>query len=400
MNAAMIALTLLALALSLAPWPMAPVLGALLALILVLALEPRAIRHALRVRAMVLVVVAAGMTAAAVAWTSAPARGVVAGGSTFLRLVTLILVTTAVARRLDAESLQRTAARLGLARLGLVFGLALNSLPHLAQAWRDAWIARAIRSRRRHPRLRDLPNLVEVLLAHTARIADEAAVAAAFRGHHALGRPLWGRVNVPPIIAVVGRSGTGKTPLLLRSAERFRASGWPLFGFVQPAVTEQGQKMGFRVLDVRTGVDAPLAHRVGPECGQYGTPFAFAREGFALARAALESGPHNAILVVDELGPVELRGGGHWPAVRRAIRRLAPAVVLVGLRRQLLAPFLAELGADAVTVVDVEASDAAEKEVFAAVAAALTRNDKDQAGSSRALVTPPGTTGSHRAAEQ
>ncbi len=379
----------LALLAALLPSLPAQLLGLALAGATVLLAEPRSFPTRAVLRSLLVAVVAAGATGLAVAWTGSPARGAQVGVTVFLRILALLLVTTVAARRLDADHLHRLAARLRLPRVGLALGLALNSLPHLAETIRDAWIALAMRSRRRRPRLRHLPRLVEVLLAHTGRVAEEAAAAAALRGHSQLLRPLLGTIPVPPVVVVVGRSGTGKTPLLLRCATVLAERGYPLYGFVQPALTANGQKTGFEVLDLRTGRRAPLARRVGLERGQHATPFQFQGEGFALARAALAAGPSRALLVVDELGPVELRGGGHWPAVRWALSHRAPAALLIGMRRQLLAAFLAELGAEAVTVVDVEAGDAAEAAVLRAVAAAFSPGLELPAGGTRNVAGEP-----------
>jgi nucleoside-triphosphatase THEP1 len=364
-------LAAVALLAALLPFPGAPVLGLILAVLVVLLVEPRALRHSFGLRTLVLVVLGTSLTTVAVAWSAGTPRGVAVGGATLLRLLVLALVATVASRHVDAESLQRAASRLRLPRLGLVFGLSLNSLPHLAEAWRDAWIALAMRSRRRRPRLRALPLLAETLLAHAGRVAEEAAAAAALRGHPALTQPLVGATRVPLLVPVTGRSGTGKTPVIQRSVELLQRRGIEVFGFVQPSVTEGGEKAGFRILDVRTGRETMLARRVGREQGQHNTPFAFERTGFALASQALAEGTRGSVLVVDEIGPVELRGGGHWPAVRRALARLAPAVVVLGVRRQLVAAFLAQLEAEAVIVVDVEASTNPVDEVLAAVGAAM-----------------------------
>ncbi len=341
-----------ALLAALLPIPAAPFVGLALAVVTVLLTEPSAFRTSLTLRPLLLAALATALTAAVVTASAGAGRGVAVGGAVFLRLLVLLLITTAASRHLNAETLHALARRLHLPRLGLALGLALNCLPHLAEAWRDAWIALAVRSRRRHPRLSALPRLAETLLAHTARIAEEAAAAAALRGHPALGRPLAGGARMPPVVAVTGRSGTGKTPALLAALAVLQGRGVAVFGFVQPAeVGPEGKS--FRLRDVRTLREAPLARRVGPEGGEHGTPFQFDPRGFALARQALAKGPRGGVLVVDEVGPVELRGAGHWPSVCRALRRYQPVALLLGVRRHLLAAFLEELGADTATVVDV-----------------------------------------------
>lgn len=367
MKALALVLGAAALVTALLPFQGAAVVALVLAVITALLVEPRTLRATFGLRPLVLAALAASLTAVAVAWTGGTTRGAAVGGAVFLRLLVLVLVTAVASRHLDAEGLQALAERLRLPRLGLAFGLALNSLPHLAEASRDAWIALSIRSRRRRPRLRDLPRLAETLLAHTGRVAEEAAAAAALRGHPALTTPLLGAGRVPHIVAVVGRSGSGKTPALARCITALQERGAEVYGFVQPAERGPEGKSGFRIRDVRTGREAPLARRVDSGSGEHGTPFVFDAAGFALAGAALAGGSRGAILVVDELGPVELRGAGHWPAVRRTLARRAPAVVLLGVRKQLVAAFLNQLEADTAVVVDVETSTDPVRDVLAAI---------------------------------
>ena len=72
-------------------------------------------------------------------------------------------------------------------------------------------------------------------------------------------------------------------------------------------------------------------------------------------------------MIIDELGPVELRGHGHMPAVRRAMAGpdLQGAVVVV--RRALVPSLLVELDASDAVVIDVE--ELAEGSVEAIIAA-------------------------------
>jgi len=59
-------------------------------------------------------------------------------------------------------------------------------------------------------------------------------------------------------------------------------------------------------------------------------------------------------LVVDELGPVELRGQGHMPALRQALALRPPRVLILVVRRHLVPALLAALSATDAYVVDVE----------------------------------------------
>jgi len=363
-------LALAAMALAFVPHPLAPMLTLVAALAASLVLEPTAVRRAWRLPALLMVLTAAGLTAVVVGW-AAPGRGLAAGAAVLLRFLALLLLAALAARHVNAESVQRGAQRLGMTRLGLAAGLALNALPHLSEAARDAWTALAVRRRRPLPRLADMPRLAEVLLAHTARVAEEAAAAAALRGHHALARPGGLLPPVPLLVLVTGKPGAGKTPAMRGAAAALQERGVSVAGFAQIPVWAEGGKGGYVVRDLASGEERTLAVKVGEERGEHGTPFRFESAGFAFARAALERARTGSVLILDELGPVELRGGGHMPAVRRALARPGLAAVVATVRPALIPSFLSHLAVPSAVIVDVEGAADPVKALLGAVAPAL-----------------------------
>lgn len=345
-------LALVSVVLAFVPHPLAPVLTLVAALAAGLVLEPRAVRRAWRLPALLTVLTAAALTAVVVGWAT-PGRGLAAGAAVLLRFLALLVLAALAARHVNADSVQRAAQRMGMTRLGLAAGLALNALPHLGEAARDAWTALAVRRRRPLPGLADMPRLAEVMLAHTARIADEAAAAAALRGHHALARPGAPLPHVPLLVVVTGRPGAGKTPAIRSLAAALQERGLPVAGFVQIPVWAEGGKGGYLVRDVASGAERTLAVKVGEGRGEHGTPFRFEPAGFAFARAALARATAGSVLILDELGPVELRGGGHMPAVRRALARPGLAAVVATVRPALIPSFLSQLSIPSAAIVDL-----------------------------------------------
>ncbi len=313
-------------------------------------LDRRALRAALGVGVSLAMLFAAAVAAAAVAWSVGPVRGLAAGGLVLLRLLVLSVAAAVLVRTVDAESLLRLAERLGMERLGLVLGLSLNALPRIAEASLEVWTAHT----QLGGRLRRLPALGEVLLAHTARIAEEAAAAAALRGHSALTRALPRLPLAVPAVVLTGRAGAGKSEAVLEIAVRLRARGVPVRGIVQTAILEEGRRVGFAVRDLESGEETALARRVGRERGQFGTAFRFSEDGFRLGRRALAKTDRGSVVVVDEIGPVELRGGGHMAAVRRALVVPGIAGVVLVARRALVPSLLAAVDLSDVVVVDLE----------------------------------------------
>ena len=311
-------------------------------------------RRVLRVSLVLGAVFAAAAATAAVAWASGLDRGLMIGGTVLLRLVVLGTAAAVVTRSVDAETIMTMTSRYGMERLGLVFGLALNALPHLSETASTVWDAHRIRSGGRWAALRRFPALAEVLLAHTSRVADQAAAAAALRGHTALSRTVAPLVTGARTVVITGPTGSGKTPLVNSVVGELGRRGIPVAGFLQPAIIENGKKIGFQVQDAATGEVLDLARRVARGDGAFGTSFEFFDEGFDLGRRALADLASGSVLVIDELGPVELRGGGHWPAVERALATTDLAGLVVVVRRTLVPALVEALDAGDVVVVDLE----------------------------------------------
>jgi nucleoside-triphosphatase THEP1/energy-coupling factor transporter transmembrane protein EcfT len=328
--------------------------GALVAVVAAWILDPPALRAGLRVGVVLAIVFAASITAAVVAWAGGPQRGIALGAMVLLRLLVLTVAAAVLVRRVNAETLLNVTKKLGMDRLGLVLGLSLNSLPRLAEAAQEVWTASRVRSDGAVARLRRLPGVGEVLLAHTARIAEEAAAAASLRGHSALTRSGNALRTPVRVVVVTGPNNCGKTETAIALVEELGAMDVPVFGFVQPGEIADDRKTGFRLRDVSTGEEAALATQGERREGDFGTRFQFSEEGFRLGREALARVAPQSIIVIDEIGPVELRGQGHMSAVRRAmaVPDLRGAVVVV--RRALVPSLLVELDASDAVVIDVE----------------------------------------------
>ncbi len=290
-----------------------------------------------------------------VMWSAGFERGMTTGATVLARLFVLSLALAVLSRAIDPDVIRRAFARVGFDRVGLILGLALNALPRLVDAGRTVWVAHRVRYGTRLKAWRHSGVVAEVLLAHTMRIADDAAAAAALRGHEALTRPRAARLQIAsPVVVLTGRSGVGKTTTLESIVTSLKEESAPVAGLIQPVRYLDGEKVGFEIRDVQTGKETSFAERVKRENGDYGMGFRFIDGGRRLAEQALASTPRDAIVVVDELGPLELRGKGHMVALQKAIAKRPPRLLLLVVRRHLIPTFLSALSATDATIIDVE----------------------------------------------
>lgn len=133
---------------------------------------------------------------------------------------------------------------------------------------------------------------------------------------------------------LVGDRQSGKTTTCRRLFEQARARGTTVAGILAPAVHQAGRCVGYEVVDLATGGSTRLATVDGPGVEQVGR-FHFLAEGLALGRAALEQALElpPRLLIVDEVGPLELAGGGWSEQLDRLADR--PGFTLLVVRREL-----------------------------------------------------------------
>jgi len=117
-----------------------------------------------------------------------------------------------------------------------------------------------------------------------------------------------------PCRFVTGPPGIGKTTAVRRAVALLRERGFAPGGFYTGELREGKRRTGFFVEDVATGRRARLAE-LGPGEPRVGR-YRLVREGLELASQALQTALREAqVLVIDEVGPMELKD----PALREAI---------------------------------------------------------------------------------
>lgn len=109
---------------------------------------------------------------------------------------------------------------------------------------------------------------------------------------------------MPQRLLVTGRPGVGKTTLVQRVVAGLPR---PVRGFFTQEVREGGRRVGFQVVTFsgRTGWLAHVAWQQGPRVGRYRVNL----KGFeevVLPELDLENVPTATLIVVDEIGPMEL----------------------------------------------------------------------------------------------
>lgn len=143
-------------------------------------------------------------------------------------------------------------------------------------------------------------------------------------------------VETPPLWLLTGERGAGKTTLCRRLADYARAAGWRVAGLLSPAVFQAGLKTGILVEDLVSGQARPLASAVPrpPFDLPLGRWF-FDPTVLGWGNRILQDCPPCDLLIVDEIGPLELLRGEGWTAGLAALLRPDLRLGLVVVRPEL-----------------------------------------------------------------
>lgn len=129
-------------------------------------------------------------------------------------------------------------------------------------------------------------------------------------------------------------------------------------GVISPARFEGGVKVGIDVLDVRTGQRRPLAEAggAGGSPTELRTPrYRFDADAVAWGGEVLNAACPCDVLIVDELGPLELERGQGWANALDILRDGPFGMAVVVVRPGLLDVFRARLAGLMVSVVTLTA---------------------------------------------
>jgi len=141
------------------------------------------------------------------------------------------------------------------------------------------------------------------------------------------------------LIFVTGPPGVGKTSVLLRSVNGLKDRGYEIGGMISREVREGGIRVGFEIMDFSTEQRGWLAHinqPTGPKISKYRVNLT---DLDAIGVSSILDAIRNAdIIIVDEIGPMELFSPAFRDAVAQALESNKPALGTIhfGLRDSLI----------------------------------------------------------------
>jgi len=117
-----------------------------------------------------------------------------------------------------------------------------------------------------------------------------------------------------------GRPGVGKSTVLEKVRELVSEKGYRVGGIFSPEMRRDGLRVGFRIIDVgsgRSGVLSQVGVGSGPRVGSYVVNL---QDLDGVGVEALDTAVEKAdIILIDEVGPMEMKSRAFQEAVLRAV---------------------------------------------------------------------------------
>ncbi len=225
-------------------------------------------------------------------------EGLVTGLRMNLRAVMVMVSFSAISMEFRNPVVRILLFRRGFANLYLATELAFSSFPHVMDSFPGA------RELFRQP--------VHVLTAALAHAGDLYAGFAAKEEQQ------------PPIFLVTGGVGEGKTSFLRELATALQQRKIRTAGFLAEGIMEKGEKKGYRLVDLASGEARPFGEARKKHGRIHTGRFTFNRDtvrwGEDLLWKAVSEGRDHTVIILDEVGPLELKGKGWARALDHLLR--------------------------------------------------------------------------------
>lgn len=166
-------------------------------------------------------------------------------------------------------------------------------------------------------------------------------------------------VSVRKVFIITGRTGEGKTRFIEKLTESLTSQGVRAGGIMAPRITEEETTTGYDIADIGTGKRVPFLRNINRQLKHGFERFTVIDEGYQTGLDSLEPGRNisSNIVVIDELGPMELSGKG-WDKRMAELMQTYKGHLIIVVRKSLVEEVKNRYGISDPVIYDVGASEA------------------------------------------
>jgi nucleoside-triphosphatase THEP1 len=161
------------------------------------------------------------------------------------------------------------------------------------------------------------------------------------------------------IFIITGKRGTGKTTTVKKIIRKLRDRGYKAGGIIQPEYLVDCKRDGYYVENAASGDRMPLCIRNKSSVHRSSVQFSFYDEAIAFGTSALSAAHLNGtdIVVIDEIGPIELDGKG-WADAVTSLRTQRNDPMIWVIRDKLISDVIRKWNIEDYVVFDINYTDA------------------------------------------
>ncbi len=213
------------------------------------------------------------------------AEGVLIGIQMNFRALIIIVGFSALGTELYNPMIRKLFSKTHFRQLPLALELSAASLPSMIAAMPDLKTA-----------IKDPASILSNMISQVEKRLSEA------RAEQGKGKKVY---------IVTGAVGEGKTTFLLRLTEMLKEKGIRVGGLIAPRIMEGATTTGYDIIDIGSGIREPFLRLTNSEITGV-ERFTKMEQGFQTGLKALdpENNRDSNLMIIDEAGPLELRGEG------------------------------------------------------------------------------------------
>ena len=244
--------------------------------------------------------------------------GILIGVQMNFRALIIIIGFSAFGTELYNPVIRKLFSKTHLRQLPLALELSAESLPSMIAAMPDLKTA-----------IRNPASILSSMISQVERRLSEA------RSEQKTGR----KVHI-----LTGEAGEGKTTFLVKLIDTLQEKGVTAGGILAPRILQGTTTTGYDVLDIGSGLRAPFLRLTNAEITGV-ERFTQIEEGYKAGLKALDPDNNKVsnVIVIDEAGPLEMRGGGWAGRISELLNFNEWQIILV-VRRSLVDEVIRKFG--------------------------------------------------------